>query len=525
MGHNKNELDMIMDIDFITEKVNPILVDTMESFSEAKAEYLKCFYVGIHIKEDALSIVCDNGKYFVVDLNCINLESVADSLVFIKPKKVVFDISKYSDIINENSRGFIDIRLAFNLLYNMDFKKVNDLIYEFQIPKEAWLNIYLLYSNLILATKNINIYTEKNKLNKAYYCEMDSAMLIQNIKNRGIDINISVYEEIKNNLSIQIEEIFINAKKEYGDGFDFASKKDVLKAIKEGSRTLADSIVTSSDDPLYVNYNTFLRNRWINNLVVDDHKAYFDYNPYSDYKVESNLRLDFNFYGNGDIKVIKGEFGSLYYKVLAELSKDLNLIEAASNNNFIDYIYACLFDGEEKELHHITDIILKCFSRGLFEPFDIQKAALEHYDTILNVGDISNIRHLFEIKLEPFYEFIKNFDGESVIYERFNKKIFSPQMTLDSFIKQVINVIYKSSLLEMDRLAKDYTIKRKRRSQDRMEVCGVGENIILVSTTGEDAEKIAIDSLNRVMFSNYKIFVKNTKVQNVTGPLEQAENR
>lgn len=519
MKYNPDELNQIMNIDYITEKKGHTIVSSDEEFELLKRDVLKCHYVGLHRKSDALSIVCDNGKYFVVDMGSIPPEKVASCFVFIKPKKIIFDINNYKPILNDDSKGFIDIRLAFNLLFNKDFKKINNLIAEFEIPANARSTIYLIYSNFIQISRNINIYTERNKLNKAYYTEMDTATLLANVSNRGVEINISAFEDIKNNLFKQYNNIIKTAREEYGNDFDFNNKEAVFKVVKEGSRTLDPSLMRKSSNPLYEKYNTFKAHKWIDSLNVYGNKIYFDYIMYDDYRIKSDIALDLSFYGNEDVQIVKGEFGSLYYKIFAELSRDKNLIEAASENRFLEYINQLLFNNTNDDLCIYTDIILKCYADGVFEHFEVQKYALEKFDTILNVGDISNFAYLFETHLSKLLDFIKNFDGTQPEYDRYNKKIFYPVSSLDGFIKQITNLIFKLSLLDVESVTRDYTEKRRRRNDDSLVLCGVGKDVILVAATGDDAKQMAVDNLNRIMYSNYKYFVRNTKVYNTTSPL------
>lgn len=516
--YKRDSLDMIMDIDFITESTDRIEVTSEEEFEQAKREFLKCFYVGLHRRDNALTIVTDTGKYFIVDLDTVPVEPVVKSFIFIKPKKVVFDISNYRDLICEETKGFIDIQLAFDLLANNKFPRLNDLIVHYKFPKKSYANLYLLYSNLINVAKQLNIYTEKNKLNKVYYMEMDTAILLSNISNRGVDININTYEDINKSTNEEINIYSDEFKNIYGNDFDISNKEDLLKAVKEGPRSLEPGLVSKSEDPLYKYHKAYTLKSWLDSLFIEDGKLYMDYETYEDYRIKSNIALDKSFYGNEETTVIKGEFGQLYHRVFAELSRNRDLIVAASENRFIEYFNNELY-VENESIGVFTDIMLRCLAMGEREPFDIQKRALESFDTILNVGDISRFTFELEEKMGEVFEFVTSFKGTEPEYERYNKKIFTPDAHLDAFIKQIINIIFKRSLIDMEKLTRDYTLKRRKSEEDQLYICGIGEDVILVAAIGEDAIQMAMDNLNRVMFANYKSFVKNTSVFNTTSQI------
>ena len=515
----REQLERIMDIDYTTDKPEAIAVSNDIEFEDAKRSILKCFYTGLHIRDSFLSVVCDNGKYYVIDMDSVDRDNLVNTFSFLKPKKIVYDIENYKSILTENSKGFIDIRLAINLLYNKDYIRINQFIADFKIPPKARSNIYVLYANLIKVAKNMNIYTEKNGLNKAYYTEMDTAILMGNISKRGVDLNISVFEEIKNNTNKDIKNITNEAINKYGNEFDFEDKQKVLKAVKEGSRSLDPMIMKVSENPLYDEYNKYKWCKWIKSLNVVGDKMYLNYSLYDDYQIKSDLSTEGKFYGNETVDVIKGEFGSLYYKVFAELTRNDSLIVAASKNNFIGYVNDILFYDGHEGLSVYTDVILRCYANGVFDHFEVQKYAIENYDTVLNVGDISNFNHRLESYFGSFYTFIKEFDGLSPEYDRYSKKIFTPECSLDGYIKQIINRIFKTSLLEIEELTRDYSEKRKKKADDSLTLCGVGKDLMLLSATGEDAKQMAIDNLNRVMYKNYKYFIRNTKVYNTTSTL------
>lgn len=516
---NSTILDSVVDIEYTTTKSEPTIITNDKEFNEAKQEILKCFYVGIHKKANALSVVCDNGKYYVMNMDTISKDSIVSTFNSIKPKKVGFDISHFKDIINKNSKGFIDIKLAINLLINKDFKTLNELILGLKMPSEGRSNVYLLYANFIKIIKNINIYIERNRLNKIFYTEMDTATLMCNIAKRGLDIKFKEFEKFKERVEREVDSLVEEGRKKYGHEFDYSDKKKILKAVKEGSRSLEPNIMNISNNPLYVEYKKYALSKWLKTLDIRDDKIYFDYSLYEDFQIKSSLLIKGNFYGSDKVQVIKGEFGNLYYKVFAELTKDDNLIAAASENNLIGYINTILFHDQDQSIFPYTAIILNCYTNGIFDHFKVQEYALENYDTVLNVGDISNFNYRIKEKLESFYEFIQKFNGLSPEYDRYNKKIFTPNSSLDKYIKQIVNVIFKLSLLEIEDMSRDYSEKKSRGKDDNIVLSGVGKDFILLSVSGDDARQIAIDNLNRVMYKHFKYFIKNTKVHNITSPL------
>lgn len=522
---NNEELRNVMDIKFETIKSEPIVILNDREFEKAKQVILKCFYVGVYKIDNTLSFVCDNGKYYVINMDNISKENLKSTFSFIKPKKIVFDITNYGSILTDDSKGFIDIKLAVNLLFNKELKTINKFIVDFKIPKNARENIYLLYTNLIKIAKSINIYVEKNNLNKAYYAEMDTSILMCNVAKRGVDVNLIDFEAFTKNINEEIKEINIEFKEKYGDDFDFNDKQKILKAIKEGSRSLDSKIMNSSDNLLYDKYKKYILYKWVNSLSSCKEKIYFDYSLYDDFQIKSNLLIEGNFYSNDNVKVIKGEFGSLYYKIFAELTRNNDLIIAASENDFIEYINKVLFPDRDEEISIYTDVIIRCYASGVLDHFEVQEYAIEKYDTVLNVGDISNFNHRIKEYLGDIYTFIKDFDGLAPEYDRYNKKIFTPDSSLDGYIKQIINMIFKLSLLEIEKMTRDYTEKRKRKDNDNVKLTGVGKNFMLLSVTGEDAKQMAIDNLNRAMYTNFKYFIKNTKVYNTTSPINSKSTR
>lgn len=511
---NKEAIDKLMNIDFDYEKVDPIEISNDQELINIKSVILKCYYIGIYQVSNKLALILDSKKYYVVDTNLVSIDLIKELFLFTKPKKIVFGLYNYIYLLSDKSKSFIDIKLAFKILFNLEFDNINSFLSHFKFLKDEQMGAYLIFINFIKIVRSLSIYTEVNKINKYYYKELDTALLLNIISKRGVDFDKKTFSEYKNGVSNDYLDMMKNLKANHGVDVDFTNNLNLLLSIKEGIPSLNMNIIKSSKNKLLIDYALYNRYHWLNNLKTIDNKFYFNYNPYEDYSIITDFDADYPIYGTNDISIIKGEFGDIYYKTFSELTKNSSFISAASSDSLLDFINKSLFD-KENELSLYTDIILKSYLMGYFEPIEIQEIALNKFDTILNAGDISKFNHEFKEMFPDVYSFIYHFDGLEPIYERYSKKILHPKSSLDEFIKQIINLMVKDTLIEVERLTNEYNKKTNDMGKKAF-VSAVTSNSIIVTSVGVEAKDVTIDILNRTMLNSYRYFIKKTSVSNYT---------
>ena len=100
MNKEKFELNSNASIDLMKLNVKPIYlnkesikVNTSIEFEAVKLNVLKSHYIGLYKRKNIISIATDNGYYYVIDLDNIDIKQMITLLAFRKPKKIIFNIS------------------------------------------------------------------------------------------------------------------------------------------------------------------------------------------------------------------------------------------------------------------------------------------------------------------------------------------------------------------------------------------------------------------------------------------------
>lgn len=509
-------INNVLELNSSYTSADPIRIGTIEEFNAIKHLVLKCNYVGVYKKDHVMSIVGDNSSYFIINTNGVPIDEISRLFIFRKPKKVIFDYNYFNFMISDGCGGLIDLKLAFKFLFNLDFDSIKPLIKQFEVIENGKFNIHFVYSYLINIAKSINIYVEKNKLNKVFFLEMDIAPLSYMVSKRGIPIDESVFNIYKENLTIEYNNLMNKKNELYGKNYDFENKKIVLKDIKGNVKTLNENLLYNYTEELLKDYLIYKNYKNLSLYTISNSALILNYDTYLDYQIKPSFKPDMSIIGDNNTALVEGKFVDLYLRIFVELSKCPDLIDATSNNVLIPYINKLLY-GDNESLNIYTEIIIKAYTNNLYEPFDIQNYVIEKFDTLINVGDISAINTAFEENLPELMIFLKEFDGTDVIYERYNKVIFNPMTNLDGFIKQIMNIIYKKTVLDIDSEVTRYNTKFNK----SVYIAGLFEDSILIAASSEDEIKATVSILNISMPIFYKKFIKKTNFYNTTTLINQ----
>ncbi|MCK9470657.1 MAG: hypothetical protein M0Q88_02760 [Bacilli bacterium] len=517
-GENKERATLPFEVEFTFDIVNPEYINTLEKYNEIKSNILKANYACLALSEKNLNIVTENGYFYIIDISVIELSEISNLLIFRKPKKVFVGIDEYSGLINENSTNFWDLGFIYKLLFGIKIKDAKEVLKIAKVPYKGRKNTYLFCVNLINIAKAINVYVEKNKLNSKLILEIDIFKKAVLFNKKGFPINVDKYNSFKNDLINKYDILIKEKKNKYGESFDFndlqsmfayLSNKDKIPSLEPSILALEDKELLD-DINIFNSYNEALQHKIEHNNFIIRYDTFDDYQIKAEYK-PNEIYLDEN------ALLVEGKFIDLYYRVLTELTKDKNLIKATSTNKFLDYINENILGNSELGIY--TEIFIRGYANECFNVELLQSFAGSYYKTIISDGDALYIDNLFKNKAPELIDFFINFDGMDVTYERYNKKIFNPYSNLDGYIKQIMNLIFKTAISLTMAAINEYVNKYKKDDTMDIEIIGFYENSIILKTTHK-SRATAIDILNRYMSLAYKKFIRNTKYYNLTGDIK-----
>lgn len=492
------------------EKKTTIVVKTLEQFELERINILKCQYISMAKQDDKFYIICDNRKLYILNLDNIPLSEISILLTFNKPKKIVADIYWHKDIISKDTKGYIDLDFAMKLLFRV---KLTDIIKALfantNASKEDYL--YELCVNYIDMAKKINIYLEKNKYNKQFYLENEILIKTIELNKQTIPIDKALFDSYKK----KIENEYNEFKSKDDKKLDFKDKKGVLANLEVNYQSLDLDFLKSNNKELYDYYSAYLMYNEIQGHKVINNGLLLKISNMLDYKVKVDV-LQNNIYIDKRYSLVGGRFNGLYYRVFCELTGDVSLIKAISDNMFLEHINDILYeDIENNYLHNYTDMILRTYASGIFEPFEMSQHILNNFDTIINVGDISSINYTFEERFSKLISFLKDFNSDDVGYDRYKRIVFNKEVNFDKYIKQIMNAIVKKTLSNMDLSINDYLSKYRKSDDDVFRIAYYSSDEILLLAS-EGISKYAFETLNNETVNAYKFYIKRAKFFNQT---------
>lgn len=496
------------------ESVQQVDIRTIEAFNEIRESILKSYYVYLFIRDKTLSLVTDTKLYFIIDLNTIKVEQVAKLLQYRKPKKIVVGIEEYKDFILESTTSFWDLRFVLKILWDIDIKSAKDLLEIANIPREGKKNIYLFSKNLIRIAKELNIFIELNKMNNKLMLELDTLKQAIICEKKGIPIDLNLYEKYKQRIKNDYDKTINVMADSYGQEFSFEDSFTILKYLKDQDLivSLEPSILEKECLKLFNDLQIYRAYNLMKKHQIKDEKFYLKHNIYSGCEITVYLEPDNEYMGTEEI-FVSGVYNDLYLRVLTELTKDTNLIEATSTNEFLNFTNSKILG--DKKLGIYTEMFIRAYANRNFKSFEIQRFAEEHYKTVISDDDVDYINKLFQNKISNLYKFFLSFNGEDVIYERYNKNIFQPNTNLDCYIKQIMSLVFKTSISFVQSAIDEYIAKYKNDDTMNIELISFYDYKIVLSTTLK-SKPVAIDILNRYMALAYKKYIINTKYYNIT---------
>lgn len=511
--NEKIKIPIEIEFNYEEEEEKGIVIKTKEEFEKIKTSILKCYYIYLYKKSETINIVTDNNKFYIFDTNSIPVDEIANLLVFRKPKKVLINIKEYKDLIKESSTNFWDLKFILKLLWNIEAENAKDISRYINMPFKAKKNAFVFSTNLIKLAKEINIYIEKNKINK--YVLLENEILLQSVllEKKGIPISVAKYNNFKKQLLAKFDKI-MNDRQKYGQNFDY-SKEEIIKYLSENQNILSlEQTILKIEQPklaeeirIYQNYEEMKKH------TINNDRFIVSYDTYKDYQIDGNPLPNPYYYSNEGLYLVEGSYNDLYLRILAELSRDKNLIDATSNNKFIEHINLNIL-GNSK-LGIFSEMFIKAYCKKAFEPEEIQEFIYAEYDTIISEKDIITITAIFKEKASKLFQFFLDFNGQDPEYSRYNTKIFTPDTNLDDYIKQIKNLIMKTAISYINSTLFEYQSKYRNSKDVHIELVAFMKNKIILASS-EKSLSVATDILNRYMAISYKKYIKNTKYHNLT---------
>ena len=185
---------------------------------------------------------------------------------------------------------------------------------------------------------------------------------------RGFPINENKYEKFLSNL----EEKYNNIAK---NRLDFKNKNKLLENLNKKNKYLSlySEILKKEDKELYdklLVYNLFNKHKDTNykkgNLF---HVEYDTYNIYT-LNIKENFAPNIYYYDDRKKDIIEGSYKELYFKILAELSRDKELILEASRGDLLEYIgkkIGIVREGEVKNSKIVINMFLEVYANDIYD--------------------------------------------------------------------------------------------------------------------------------------------------------------
>lgn len=506
----KKEENNFLNYKYISYEANPIYINNKEELKTHMYNILNKYYVGIYQTDNVLHIVTENENYYAIDLNEINKEDLKDLFIHEKPNIVCFNINRIRDYISDKTKNILDLKVMFKVILKKNFKSEKEMYSYFKVNNLKGIQD-MCYNNILLA-KSINIYVEKNKINSYVYLELFAQKIMTYVFKTGFPVDEEKYKEFTNNL----EKKFNQLKEK---NINYNDKTALLRYLSDKDKyvSLNPTILKSECPELLEDINTFKQYYGHKKHTLKEGRLYIYYDGYDvhTYSIKESLIPDSSYYVEKDIDIVEGSYNNLYYKILAELTRDKTIIEKASDDILIDYIFEKLELKNAKnkdKFYSLIAMFIDAYSNNLFYTTYLKEYFLKVCHTSVDDNDIKGINNLFYKKVPELMKFFKSFDGKGEEYKRYNTKIFYPNTNLYHFIKQIENLIIKTGIEYIYNAIEDFNNKYKYRA---INFVGFYDKKIVLSSEKKYTD-IAQDILNRYMAKAYKRYIKNTKYHNTT---------
>lgn len=473
------------------------------------------FYLGICVTGNVLHLVTETGEYYIIYTDKVSFSDIKFIFNNESIKKVYFDSKDINSNVFANSIGTVDLKFISKVLFLKDFNSEKEMFSYFGIPEQKVKTISVKAYNFIEIAKKINIYVEKNKVNRYLYLEEDVKRILDESSRSGFPIDEGKYDEYVGKLYEDYGSI-----KNYN--LDFSNKTKILEYLNKENKYLSlyPEILKSEDNELYKKlaiFNSFNLYKKNNHMQRKDKFIYIKYDTYNvnTLGIKESFAPDCFYYVNEGFNIVEGIYKDIYYKILAELSRDENLILEASQGTFLDYIgekVEILKKAEDKNSKIIISMFLNAYANRIYDEMGITNYLYHRWNTYVSNDDVKNMNKLFYEKMPSLMNFFKLFDGNKDEYSRYNSKIFHPGLNLHQCILQIENLVYKTSISYIHKAIEDYNEKYKK---DAILIGGVFNKKIVLLAMNEHSD-IAVDILNRYMAEAYRRYIKRTKYLNAT---------
>lgn len=502
----------LIDYSFVPFNKSAIYINSDTEFKNNIYNIVNNFYLSIYVTGNVLHLATENGDYYVVYTDKVAQKNVEFILNNRFVKKVFFDKKNINDILLLDNMGSIDLKFISKILFLKDFNSEEEMFLYFGVPVQKIKPISVKIYNFIEIAKKINIYVEKNKLNRYLYLENDVKNILDESRDRGFPINVEKYEEYIQ----QLEDDYKNTK---SNNLDFNNKNILLENLNKRNKymSLHPEILIIEDEELYNNlaivnrFNMYKKNEKVN---IGDSVLYIEYDTYNihTFCIKESFVPNY-FYYDKNISIVEGSYSDIYFKILAELSRNNDLILEASKGTLLDYISKAIgMKAKDNSPSIMISMFLNAYANNRYDERGITNHLYHYWDTYISSNDVKNMNKLFYAKMPELMSFFKTFDGNDTDYARYNTKIFHPHLNLHQFILQIENLIYKTSIKYIYKAITDYNEKYEKNA---ILFGGVFEKKIILLANREHSD-VAIDILNRYMAVAYRRYIKKTKYFNAT---------
>lgn len=499
----------IINYSFIPIDKSAVYINNNDEYRQHMYKIASNYIIALCITNNVLHLVTERQEYYVIYLNKVNKNNLEFILNHDIVKKVCFNISEIPNGIKKTN--VMELQFVLKVLLLKEFNSDREMFSYFGITERSIGNICTKAYNYIELAKKINIFVEKNKLNRYLYLEGEIRNILLETTNKGFPINVEMYKDYIDSLEEEYKEV-------EKQNINFNDKNKLLEYLNRNNKYLSlhPEILRGEDKDLYEWLMIYKSYKVHNNITLNDDTIQIDYDTYNlrTLNIKEHFTPNSSYYTNA-MDVIEGSYKGLYFKILAELTRNKEFIMEASKGSFLEYISTRIgiARGNANSNHEIiANMFLEAYANNIFDRVNIVKYIYKYWHTYISSDDADNINKLFYDKMPEFMNFLKSFDGTSDEYSRYNTKIFHPKTNLHFYIMQIKNLIYKTAIKYVNSAINDFNAKYK----DNMIQFGGILDGKLVLLSEKEHSNIAIDILNRYMADAYKRYIKKTKYLNAT---------
>ena len=471
-------------------------IGILSDFIDNHYKIMKSAYVGISYIDDKFYITTDEGYCYTVEEEIVDKVFIT-ILAAAKPRKVLTS-SALDIIINKNyeMNGMYNLPLVYQMFSNNKIKTLQDCYNHLTgltwneensclcvllqaIPEIN--KIIINHSCMTLLNKEFEIYESllKHRLN------LDKDMVSSTLSQKKSELR-SLTEELNGKYTCNISEF-----KDAVDWFKFVQENDIKPIF---DTYLLNQLNINNDICSYLELKNEIK-------LLESIEAKNTYNEFGnielsnvlvqDYIPDNRIRIKFSI---PNIKVL------LFFSLLnnKKLIKKLN-----DSDNVSDFIYSMYSNNVSVYEKYIIRSTIMAYMHGCND-FDSSYEWIG--EKLLCFLDEEEYKSNY-VKIREKYEFLFTYDMNDRP-SKFNRYCFNEQYSfLYRYLSTYTADIYTNIFTE---LIKSFERYNKQRKDSDINIECLSEEVMILSST-EDSKNYALDTINRVVASEFSRLCKNVK--------------